>query len=197
MKKLLHIVSSARGNQSYSYGLSSSIVKKLQAKNDIETVVEKNLAKEPPALINEALIEVLYKQPDTIDQNENHLLNYSNTVFNEVQEADIIVIGTPMHNLGVSAHLKAWIDQFIRVGKTYKYNSDWTRTGLLKGKKIYLAIASGSIYSEEDTENEFIEKYIKAVFSAYAGITDISTYRVDGTAYQNFKVNYEEIIRDL
>lgn len=197
MKNLLHIVSSARGNQSYSYGLSSAIVKKLRAKNEALTVVEKNLTKEPPALIGETLIGEFYKQPDSIDQDGNHLLNYSNTIFNEVKEANIIVLGTPMHNFGVSAHLKAWIDQFIRIGKTYKYNNDWTRTGLLNGKKIYLVIASGGIYSKEDNKNEFIETYIKAVFSTYAGITDINTYRVDGTAYPNFKENYEGIIQDL
>lgn len=197
MKNLLHIVSSARGNQSYSYGLSSAIVNKLRVKNEVGAVVEKNLAKEPPALIDETLIGEFYKQPDTIDQDGNRLLNYSNTIFNEVQEADIIVIGTPMHNFGISAHLKAWIDQFIRIGKTYKYNNDWTRTGLLNGKKIYLAIASGGIYSKEDKENEFIERYIKAVFSTYAGITNINTFRVEGTAYPNFKENYEEVIQDL
>ena len=195
MKNILHIVSSARGNQSYSYGLSSAIVKKLQAKNEVGIVVEKNLIKEPPVSINETLIKEFYKFPDNIDQEGNRLLNYSNTIFKEVQEADIIVIGTPMHNFGVSAHLKAWIDQFIRVGKTYKYNDDGTRTGLLKGKKTYLAIASGGIYSND--ENEFIESYIKAVFKAYAGITDINTYRVNGTAYPNFKENYEEIIKNL
>ena len=195
MKNLLHIVSSARGKQSHSFGLSSAIVKKLQAKNEVETVVEKNLIKEPPVLIGETLIGEFYTLSDAIDHNENSLLNYSNTIFNEVQKADIIVIGTPMHNFGVSAHLKAWIDQFIRMGKTYKYNNDGTRTGLLKGKKIYLAIASGGIYSNE--EDEFIEAYIKAVFKQYAGITDISTYRVNGTAYPNFEENYEKIIQDL
>jgi len=197
MKNLLHIVSSARGNQSYSYRLSSAIVKKLRAKNEVEVVIEKNLTKEPPALIDETLIEEFYKLPDTIDQNGNRLLNYSNTIFDEIQNADIVVIGTPMHNFGVSAHLKAWIDQFIRIGKTYKYNDDWTRTGLLKGKKIYLAIASGGIYPKEDNEIDFIESYLKAVFGKYAGITDINTYKVEGTAYSDFKENYEKIIQDL
>ena len=123
MKNLLHIVSSARGNQSYSYGLSSAIVKKLQAKNEVLTVVEKNLTREPPALVDETLIGAFYKQPDIIDQDEKHLLNYSDKIFNEVQEAGIIVIGTPMHNFGVSAHLKAWIDQFIRIecGRTLRW----------------------------------------------------------------------------
>lgn len=145
--------------------------------------------------MDEALILEFYKNLDSIDKEGNRLLKYSDTIFKEVKEADIIVIGTPMHNFGVSAHLKAWIDQFIRIGKTYKYNNDGTRTGLLKDKKIYLAIASGGIYPNE--ENEFIETYIKAVFSTYAGITDISTYRVDGTAYPNFEENYEKIIQNL
>lgn len=195
MKNILHIVSSARGSQSHSYGLSSAIVKKLQASNKIQLVVEKNLTTEPPNLIDEALSKEMYKTPEAIDEEGNRLLQYSETILNEIQEADIIVIGTPMHNFTISAHLKAWIDQFIRIGKTYKYNNDGTKTGLIIGKKVYLSIASGGIYP--NWENEFIETYIKTVFRTFAGITDITTYRVEGTACANFEVNYDEIIQDL
>lgn len=197
MKNILHIISSARGSQSYSRGLSSAIVKKLTYKNVIETVVEKNLTDEFPPFIDEALIKEFYKHPEAINEDGKRLLAYSKSIFNEIQEADTIVIGTPMHNLGISAPLKAWIDQLIRFGITYAYNNDGTRTGLLKNKKVYLAIASGGKLSDWSNDHEYIEEYIKAVFGAYAGITDINTFRVEGTANPNFKENYEEIIQNL
>jgi FMN-dependent NADH-azoreductase len=197
MKSALHIISSARGGQSYSRGLSTAIIKKLLDKNEIDTVVERDLTQLPPPFLDEALIGEFYKQPEMIDAEGEQLLAYSNSILNEMKRAEIIVIGTPMHNLGISALLKAWLDQLVRVGVTYRFNEDGTRTGCLQNKKVYLAISSGGKLSYWPAAYEFIESYIKAVFSAYVGITDVCTYRVEGTAEKNFKVNFQDIIQSL
>lgn len=197
MKRALHIISSARGGQSYSRGLSTAIINKLIDKNEIDTVVERDLSKSPPPFLNEALIREFYKFPDMIDEKGKQLLSYADAIFNEMDQADIIVIGTPMHNHGISSLLKAWIDQLVRVGVSYKFNADGTRTGCLHNKKVYLAVAAGGKLAYWPAAYEFIESYIKAVFSAYAGITDVCTYRVEGTAAQDFTINYQEIIENL
>jgi FMN-dependent NADH-azoreductase len=197
MKRALHIISSGRGSQSYSRGLSTAIINKLLDKNEIDTVVERDLTKSPPPFLDEALIGEFYKFPGMTDEKGKQLLTYADTIFNEMKQADIIVIGTPMYNFGISGLLKAWIDQLVRVGITYRYNDDGTRTGCLPDKKVYLAVASGGKLSYWPAGYEFIESYVKAVFSAYAGITNVCTYRVEGTAEQNFTVNYEEIIQSL
>jgi FMN-dependent NADH-azoreductase len=109
----------------------------------INTVVERDLTKSPPPFLDEALIGEFYKFPEMIDAAGEQLLDYAISIFNEMQQADIIVIGTPMHNFGISALLKAWIDQLVRVGVTYRFNEDGTRSGSLQNKKVYLAISSG------------------------------------------------------
>jgi FMN-dependent NADH-azoreductase len=197
MKSALHIISSGRGRQSYSRGLSSAIINKLIEKNEIDTVVERDLTQSPPPFLDEALIGEFYKLPEMNDAKGKQLLGYADAIFNEMDQADIIVIGTPMYNFGISGLLKAWIDQLVRIGITYRYNADGTRTGCLMNKKVYLAVASGGKLSYWPAAYEFIESYIKAVFSAYAGITDVCTYRVEGTAEKDFTVNYEEIIQSL
>ena len=197
MKSVLHIISSARGSHSYSKGLSSAIVKKLTEKNDVKTVVERDLTKEFPPFLDPMLIGEFYKNPETIDEDGKLLLKHSGTFFNEINNADVIVIGTPMHNLGISAPLKAWIDQIVRFGVTYWYNTEGVRTGFFKGKKVYLAIASGGKLSDWPDGNDYIESYIKTVFNAYMGITDVYTLRVEGTAVSDFKADYEQIIQDL
>lgn len=197
MKRALHIISSGRGEQSYSRGLGAAIIKKLIDKNEIGTVVERDLSKSPPPFLVGPLTGEFYKIPQMIDAEGEQLLSYANSIFNEMKEADIIVIGTPMYNFGISALLKAWIDQLVRVGVTYTFNEDGTRTGCLMNKKVYLAVASGGKLSYWPKEYEFIESYMKAMFSAYAGITNVCTYRVDGTATKDFTVNYEEIIQNL
>jgi FMN-dependent NADH-azoreductase len=197
MKSALHIVSSARGSQSYSRGLSAAIVKKLKDRNEIGTVVERDLTREFPPFLDQALIGEFYKHPETVGEEGKRLLKYSNAIFNEISNADIIVISTPMHNLGMSAPLKAWMDQLVRFGLTYVYDSDGMRSGRLQNKKVYLAIASGGQLSQWPDGHEFIESYVKAVFSAYAGITDVCTFRVEGTAGNNFTADYEDIIQNL
>ena len=197
MKRALHIISSARGELSYSRGLSTAIINKLIEKKEIGTVVERDLTQSPPPFLNDPLIWEFYKFPGMADEKGRQLLTYADAIFNEMEEADIIVISTPMHNHGVSAHLKAWIDQLVRVGVSYKFNADGTRTGCLNNKKVYLAIASGGRSAYWPAAYEFIESYIKAVFSAYAGITDVCTYRVEGTAEKDFTANYTDIIENI
>lgn len=197
MKSALHITSSARGGQSFSRGLSAAIIEKLVKRNEVGTVVERDLTKSPPPFLDEGLIREFYKLPEMVDEKGRQLLSYADAIFKEMEAADIIVISTPMHNFGISALLKAWIDQLVRVGVSYKFNADGTRTGCLQNKKVYLAIASGGRLAYWPKEYEFIESYIKAVFSAYVGITDVNTYRVEGSAEQGFRVDYEEVIRGM
>ncbi len=47
-------------------------------------------------------------------------LDLSEVLIREVEAADVIVIGTPMHDLTIRSALKAWIDQILRVGRTMK-----------------------------------------------------------------------------
>jgi len=197
MKKALHITSSARGGQSYSRGLSTAIIRKLTDRKEIGTVVERDLTQSPPPFLNEELIGEFYKPADSIADEGRDLLAYSDAIVSEIDQADIIVISTPMHNLGISAPLKAWLDQLVRVGLTYKFNEDGSRTGCFRNKKVYLAIASGGKLAFWPEGQEFIESYIKAVFGAYTGITDVSTYRVEGTGMGVPEINYDEILQNL
>lgn len=196
MKRVLHIISSARGELSYSRKLSSAIVQKLKDKNVVSEVVEKDLTKEFPPFFNRNSISEFYKIPRGDKKVQHPALSYSASVFHEVDKSDIIVIGTPMHNFGISAPLKAWIDQLIRPGLTYTFDSEGKRIGLLRNKRLYLAIASGGVGCNGN-KNEYIESYLKAVFSVYAGITDIITLKIEGTAGNNFEVDYQEIVEKI
>jgi len=197
MKRALHITSSARGAQSYSRGLSAAIIKKLTDRKEIGIVTERDLTRMPPPFLDEKLIAEFYKPADAISDEGRHLLRYADAIFSEIDEADIIVISTPMHNLGISAPLKAWLDQLVRAGLTYRFNEDGSRTGCFRNKKVYLAIASGGRQAFWPEGHEFIESYVKAVLGAYTGITDVSTYRVEGTAMGMPEIDYGEILQDL
>jgi FMN-dependent NADH-azoreductase len=53
---------------------------------------------------------------------------------------------------------------------------------LLKGKKVYIALSSGGIYSEGPMKPfDFVEPYLKHILS-FIGLTDITVVRVEGSA---------------
>lgn len=196
MKKILHVISSARGDHSYSKGLSAAIVRKLTAKNIAGEITERDLIRDFPPFIEPASVENLYKNPDALTPEEEQLFSYSHMIVDEIRAADILVIGTPMHNFGISAPLKAWLDQIVRHGISYVYDNNGKRVGLFGGKQVYLAIASGGRQTS-NPGSEFIESYLKAVFSAYMGITDVTAFRIEGTVEPGFKENYEEALKEL
>ncbi|WP_213278191.1 FMN-dependent NADH-azoreductase [Chryseobacterium indologenes] len=195
MKNILHIISSARGDLSYSKGLSSAIVEKISQQNIIGQITVRDLVKDQPPHADEMSIHEFYKHPELYDEQSKKLLSYANTIVNEVHESDIIVIGTPMFNLGISTPLKAWLDQLIRAGVTYVFDEQWNRVGQFKGKKVYLAVSSGGRSAEGAPD--YVSAYIKDVFRNYSGITDVETYRIEGTMENGFKADYESILKDF
>lgn len=195
MKNILHIISSAREDLSYSNRLSSALLEKLLQRNKINKVVVRDLVKDQPPFADEVSIHEFYKHPVLYDEHSKQLLSYANTIVDEIREADLIVIGTPMFNLGISTPLKAWLDQLIRAGVTYVFDEQWNRVGQFKDKKVYLAIASGG--RSVEGAPDYISDYLKDVFRRYTGITDVETYRMEGTMEHGFIANYESVLKDF
>ncbi|MBB6332855.1 FMN-dependent NADH-azoreductase [Chryseobacterium sediminis] len=195
MKNILHIISSARGELSYSNKLSAFILEKLLQQGNINKITVRNLVKETPPHADEMSIHEFYKHPGLYDEQSQQLLSYANTIVEEVREADIIVIGTPVFNLGISTPLKAWLDQLIRVGITYIFDEHWNRVGQFKGKKVYLSIASGGRNTEGTPD--YISDYLKDVLRSYTGITDVETYRIEGTMESGFIADYESVLKNF
>lgn len=107
-----------------------------------------------------------------------------------MQEAEIIVIGSPIYNFSIAASLKAWIDMVARVGVTFKYTSTGP-VGLLQNKKVYIAVASGGV--KVGSEYDFSYAYLKHVL-AFIGLTDVTI--VDSNAF-DFKSEGTQIEQQL
>lgn len=82
--------------------------------------------------------------------------------------------------------LKSWIDFVVRAGKTFRYTPEGAN-GLIDNKKVYLAIASGGVFSEGPRKMfNFTEPYLKAVLG-FIGLTDVEAVRVEGLAIPGIK----------
>lgn len=186
MKKILHVISSPRGAESFSIQLGNAIVDKITATYPGSTVKESNLVEKQYPHLEEAQITSFFT-PEQYRTRENiEAIRHSDESIQEIMEADTIVIGAPFYNFSIHSTLKAWIDHIVRVGVTFNM-SEKGYEGLVSGKKVYIAIASGGIYSEGVMQPyDFAGPYLKAILG-FIGITDVNIFRVEGTAIPELK----------
>jgi FMN-dependent NADH-azoreductase len=183
MKNILHVISSPSGENSVSIKLGNAIVEKLLSEYPGSNVTEINVAKDPFPHLEENLIRVTRS---AAAPSEDEALIRSNNAVRQVQEADIIVIGVPLFNFGIPSTLKSWLDNIVRPGVAFTYSEKGVQ-GLITGKQVYLAVASGAIYSEGPMKDyDFAAPYLEKVFG-FIGVTDITTVRAEGVNMPNLK----------
>lgn len=179
-KKVLNIISSPRGDNSVSKKLGNTIVGKILEKYPESEVVVRDVATHhPPHLTEEQIVALFTPEKDRTAIQQN-ALKYSDEVIAELQSADIIVLNTPLYEFSISAMLKAYLDQIVRVGVTFHYNESGFPVGQVLNKKLYIAVASGGVYSEGFMQDyDFVVPYLKKLLG-FIGITDISVVRAEG-----------------
>lgn len=161
---ILHIVCSPRGDESQSTRFSSKIVERLLADSALAgnapaDVVVRDLATSPLPHVDSDYAHALAGRPGAHDTGS---LARSDLLIAELERADAIVIGTPMHNYTVPSSLKAWIDHVLRIGRTFVPTPEGKR-GLLHDRPVYIAVASGGMYlGEHAGQPDFLTPYLKA-----------------------------------
>ena len=176
--KILHIISSLRGQASFSNKLGNSIIEQIRAKHPVE-VKERNLASTPLPHLSDKHVTAFFTPADERTKDQLETIRPSDEAIAELMEADTLVIDVPMYNFTIPSTIKAWSDQIARAGVTFKYGENGVK-GLVTNKKAYLAISTGGIYSEGFMKDfDHTEQYLRHVLG-FLGITDIEVFRVEG-----------------
>jgi FMN-dependent NADH-azoreductase len=169
------------GHASNSIRLANRIIEKLQSQYPGSTVTVNNTVEKNYQHLS-AIHPVAYKTP--IEQHtpeQKEALLDSDAAIQQLQDADIIIISTPLYNFNIPSSLKAWLDHIVRPAKTISYKTGKPE-GLLKNKKVYLAFASSGVYSDGPTKQlDYAEPYLRFILN-FIGISDITTYRIEGLA---------------
>ena len=160
--------------------LGNAIVDKLRAKFPENTVVrELDLLSDPFPHLTAFHLNAFNTPAHQRTSEQAAAAIRSEAAIRELMEADIIVIGVPMHNYSIPSALKAFIDHVVRAGLTFGISENGAE-GLLKNKKAYIAFAAGWNFSDPDTKPyDFSVPYLKTVL-AFIGIKDITEFRVEG-----------------
>jgi len=176
MSKILHIKSSIFTAGGHSGQLTDKFVQNLVKKNANADVVVRDFAKDGVPHLDEARFMSFLTQPEARTEEQNEVVAYSDALIKELKEADVIVLGLPMYNLGIPSNLKAYFDHIGRAGETFKY-TETGPVGLVTGKKVYVVATRGGNYqgTPYDTQTGYIN-----VFLGFLGITDVEFVYAEG-----------------
>jgi FMN-dependent NADH-azoreductase len=185
MTILLHIDSSARSGHSgtdahgsHTRRLTARFVKQWRQIDPTSKVIHRDVGLQPPPPVTGAWIRAAFTPEHAREPSMRAILAMSDELVAEIIAADVIVAGVPMYNFGPPAPFKAYIDNIIRVGKTFGF--DRSRAGdpywpLLTDQRKRLVILSsrgdyGYDAGERIAERNHVEPSVRTAF-AYIGIT--------------------------
>ena len=180
MKHILHLKSSLQGASSYSIKLGHAIVERIQNKYMDSTIEELDLVNTNIPHLTPNTLSALFTPEKYLTEADKKLRQLSDNLVKQLMAADIIVVGAPLINFTIHTSLKAWIDHVTRPQITFGYGEDGRPIGMVTGKKIYVAMSSGGVYSEGPGKaNDFVAPYLTAFFG-FLGMTNLTVFRAEG-----------------
>ena len=177
---ILVVSSSANGDASVSNGLVARFVDSVRETNPGAHVVLRDVGARPLPHLTRETVAAIKGEPKSQAELEARAL--SDALVGELQQADLIVIASPMYNFGISSTLKSWFDHVARAGVTFRYTENGPE-GLLKGKKTVAILSRAGFYSEgPGTAMDGQEPYLRAMLG-FIGLDDVTWIRAEKLAF--------------
>ena len=172
--RILRLDASANIEASSSKQLGDRLVEQLRNEyGDIE--LNQRDLNQGLSFIDSEWVAANFTANDERSEDQRARLAFSDSLIEELEQADHIVLTTPMYNFGIPASLKAWIDLIARAGVTFRYTENGP-VGLLENKRVDIVITTGGAPLESPAD--FVSGYLRQIFR-FIGIDDIHIIGAD------------------
>lgn len=179
VRKVLVVESSPNGEKSLSKKGTHLVLDALKKRFENIEIKVRDLQKNSVPHLKPELIEAMFTKSEMRSPEMLQTLKLSDELTDELLWADEIIVATPMWNFSVPSVLKAWVDHVSRSGKTFSF-TDKGLVGIAAGRKAYVVVASGSVFSEGAFASfDALTPFVKAFFG-FIGIPDVHVIRVEG-----------------
>ncbi|MET3496681.1 FMN-dependent NADH-azoreductase [Variovorax boronicumulans] len=184
---LLHIDASARPglsgidpHGSHTRRLSARFVERWRQARPDDCIDYLDVGQQPPAHVSSRWIHAAFTAPAEREPWMAEVLAKSDRLVDQLVAADLIVVGLPMYNFSVPSQFKAYIDNIVRVGRTFGFDRArgavpyWPMLADA-GKRMVLLGARGDHGYDPGgrvAHLNHVEGTVRAVFG-YIGITDL------------------------
>ncbi|WP_245960877.1 FMN-dependent NADH-azoreductase [Thalassospira indica] len=156
MTRILHIDSSARPGRSdqkqhgsHSRRLTAKFIEHWLAKRPETEIIYRDVGANPPSPVTGDWVHAAFTKPEDREEWMRHTLRESDQLVDELLATDIIVAGVPMYNFGMPSQMKAWVDNIVRVGRTFGFDrtrGDVPYWPMVTGNKSIVALSSRGDY---------------------------------------------------
>lgn len=181
MSNILLITSSPRRG-SYSTKVAHALAEQLASRERGSTITTRDLTRTPLPHIDDSFAAARDVPADNRTPGHKASLALSDELLEELFAADSIIIAAAMINFGIPSNLKAYIDHIVRPRVTFNYSAKGPE-GLVKGKKVYLVVARGGVYSEGPMQQlNFQDTYLRTALG-FIGLNDIELITVEGVGF--------------
>ena len=182
MTQLLRIDSSSRFSGSHTRQLADYFQTSWLAKQPQDRVVVRDVIKNPLPHLSDSAIAGFYTPEEQQTPAMQEAVALSDELIAELQSAEVLLLSAPMYNFSVPSALKAWIDQIVRIGKTFSYDGT-NFAGLVKVKSAYIICtygSSGYVDGGGFASMNFVEPYLQSLLG-FLGIEQIQFFHLQGT----------------
>lgn len=179
MNSILYITCSPKGAASICGTFAQELLTRLTDRHTAAAVVYRDLHASPPRFVDADFCAAI------MDPAGIHAAAFaeSEILINELEQSDAVVIATPMNNFTVPAVLKAWIDQIVRIHRTFA-STPAGKVGKLRDRPVFIVIASGGWFSGPSptgtpAQPDFLTPYLRAILNTI-GLSDIHFLTLEG-----------------
>jgi FMN-dependent NADH-azoreductase len=175
MANILHIDSSPRGERSISRSLSYEFITSWKDTHPGDIVTYRDLGHNPVPHVDESWIAAAFTPLEARTPQLNQVIQLSDSLIDEFLAADRYVFGVPMYNLNIPSTLKAYIDQIVRVGRTFIIDQNGYKGLVDSTKKVLIITSRGGAFSPGTpfAAYDFQEPYLRAILG-FIGLIDIT-----------------------
>lgn len=163
MTTLLHIDSSVYpGEASSSRSVTHAFRLAWEEQHPRGTVIYRDLAADPVPHVTVDTITAGAMDPAAHTEDQAAAFAERMKLIEELESADVVLIGAPMQNFGIPSLLKAWLDNVVLVGRTSR-----AEDSKVKGVPVVVVSSRGGSYAPGTPmeSHEHVLNHLESVFT--------------------------------
>ena len=179
--RVLLLNSSPHGNASHGYRLAKEMFAALQQTSESNMqdlkLIERDLVAEPLPIIDQKYAAAITSKTPIADA-----FDWSERLICEIEQTDMLMIATPMHNFTVPASLKLWIDHVLRIHRTFT-PTPAGKIGLMQDRPTFVIVGSGGFHAgERARQPDFLTPYVRYALGSI-GIKNVKFILLEGLVF--------------
>ncbi len=205
MNNILVLRCSPKTIESSSSAFADNFVNQLQQMLPASTTKLRDLSAMPIPHVTSQHTLASEKAREQRTSSEEQALQLSNSLIEELEASDYLVIATPMHNYTVPSVLKAWIDHVVRAHRTIKLTPQG-KIGLIGDKHTYIIVSSGGHHTHQPAwQSDFLTPYLTEILRTI-GITSVQFIYLEAMnhgpaaaeqAISNARIRADELLKRI